>query len=43
MQRIGQEIYSQAGATATPGAGSGPANTQPDNGSDTIEGEYREV
>ncbi len=43
MQRIGQEIYSQAGATATPGAGSSNSNTQSDNGSDTIEGEYREV
>ena len=43
MQRIGQEIYSQADANATPGAGSGTANTPPDSGSDTIEGEYREV
>ncbi|HEY5005895.1 MAG TPA: Hsp70 family protein [Ktedonobacteraceae bacterium] len=47
MQRIGQEIYSTAGATAGPGTGtssggqsSGP--TQGNTGS-TVEGEYREV
>jgi molecular chaperone DnaK (HSP70) len=47
MQRIGQEIYSTAGATAGPGAGTssggqsnGPTQGNTDN---TVEGEYREV
>jgi molecular chaperone DnaK len=43
MQRIGQEIYSQAGAGST---GAGPASgSGPSEGGDsgTIEGEYREV
>lgn len=47
MQRIGQEIYSTAGATAGPGTGtssggqsSGPTQGNTDN---TVEGEYREV
>jgi molecular chaperone DnaK len=50
MQRIGQEIYSQAGAGAGPGAGYGAgggteAGTPPPprNESETVEGEYREV
>ncbi len=46
MQRIGQEVYSQAGATAGPGAGAAPGagpNRPPDQDSGTIEGEYREV
>jgi molecular chaperone DnaK len=45
MQRVGQEIYSQAGATANPGSGPTSPNTPPDNGSgsDTIDGEFREV
>ncbi|MBO0790741.1 MAG: Hsp70 family protein, partial [Ktedonobacteraceae bacterium] len=39
MQRIGQEVYGQAGA-----AGAGRTDGQaPDQGSDTVEGEYREV
>ncbi len=39
MQRIGQDIYSSAGATAGP---QGPT-TGYDNDSGTVEGEYREV
>jgi len=40
MQRIGQDIYSQAGATAGAGAGQGATS---DNDSGAVEGEYREV
>jgi molecular chaperone DnaK len=41
MQRIGQEVYSQAGATAGSG---GPSQGQgPSNNDGTIEGDYREV
>jgi molecular chaperone DnaK len=41
MQHIGQDVYSQAGATAGPETGSqGPT---PGSDSGTIEGEYREV
>ena len=40
MQRIGQDIYSQAGAgTGQPGEGQGSGNNEPG----TVEGEYREV
>jgi molecular chaperone DnaK len=41
MQRIGQDVYSQAGAAA----GAGPDTQGPTAGSDsgTVEGEYREV
>ena len=40
MQRIGQDIYSQAGAGAgQPGEGQGSDNNEPG----TVEGEYREV
>ncbi|HZO75205.1 MAG TPA: molecular chaperone DnaK [Ktedonobacteraceae bacterium] len=51
MQRIGQEVYSQAGATAGPG-GPGPnmpprpgeaPGREPGSDSGTIEGEYREI
>jgi molecular chaperone DnaK len=44
MQRIGQEIYSQAGAGAGAGAG-GSSGSAPSDGGDSgpIEGEYREV
>jgi molecular chaperone DnaK len=51
MQRVGQEIYSQAGATAGPGtpggssgygAGYGTQGTPPDEPG-TVEGEFREV
>lgn len=51
MQRIGQEVYSQAGATAGPG-GPGPnmpprpgeaPGKEPGSDSGTIEGEYREI
>jgi len=51
MQRVGQEIYSQAGATAGPGAPGGPSGygagygtpgTPPDEPG-TVEGEFREV
>ncbi len=51
MQRVGQEIYSQAGATAGPGtpggaagygAGYGTPGTPPDEPG-TVEGEFREV
>src|SRR5205823_4484983 len=47
MQRVGQEIYSQAGAAAgsdgysNPGAGT--TGSEQDNDSGTIEGEYRAV
>ncbi|MBA2288729.1 MAG: molecular chaperone DnaK [Ktedonobacteraceae bacterium] len=41
VQRVGQEIYSQAGATAGPAAGSQGPTSGPDSG--TIEGEYREM
>jgi molecular chaperone DnaK len=41
MQRIGQDVYSQNGATA--GTGAGPQGSTPDSDSGTIEGEYREV
>ncbi|HLX57212.1 MAG TPA: molecular chaperone DnaK [Ktedonobacteraceae bacterium] len=39
MQRVGQDIYSQAGA----GTGAGSQGPMPDNDSGTIEGEYREI
>jgi molecular chaperone DnaK len=51
MQRVGQEIYSQAGATAGPGTPGGPSGygagygtpgTPPDEPG-TVEGEFREV
>ena len=46
MQRIGQEVYSQAGATASDGAGgssgAGAATSARDE-SDAVEGEYHEV
>ena len=38
MQRIGQEVYSHAGAGAYPGG-----EHQGDDGSGTVEGEFREV
>jgi molecular chaperone DnaK len=41
MQRIGQEIYSQNGATASAGAGAN--NRAPEGEAGTIEGEFREV
>jgi molecular chaperone DnaK len=41
MQRIGQEVYSQNGATA--GAGSSPNNHASEGEAGTIEGEFREV
>jgi len=41
MQRIGQEIYGQAGAGAGAGATGGASSGRDDSG--TIEGEYREV
>jgi molecular chaperone DnaK len=51
MQRIGQEVYSQAGAGAGtgPGAGYGPGGGEgagtppPPRDEETVEGEYREV
>ncbi|WP_376793692.1 molecular chaperone DnaK [Thermogemmatispora sp.] len=46
LSRIGQEIYSQAGAGAGSGAGSGSSSgSNPSDGGDSgpIEGEYREV
>ncbi len=51
MQRIGQEVYSQAGAGAGtgPGAGYGPGRGEgagtppPPRDEETVEGEYREV
>jgi molecular chaperone DnaK len=41
MQRIGSDVYSQAGAGAGTGPGSQGANSDSDTG--TVEGEYREV
>src|SRR5205823_286994 len=43
MQRIGQEIYSQSGATAGPGGPTDEAGPSQGPDSGTIEGEYREV
>jgi molecular chaperone DnaK len=50
MQRVGQEIYSQAGASAGPGGPTGygpgygpPGGTTPPNEPGTVEGEFREV
>ncbi|WP_052888654.1 molecular chaperone DnaK [Thermogemmatispora carboxidivorans] len=44
LSRIGQEIYSQAGAGAAPSGGS-PSSSNPSEGGDAgpIEGEYREI
>jgi molecular chaperone DnaK len=41
MQRIGTDIYSQAGAGA--GANQGPQGPNPGDDNGTVEGEYREV
>jgi len=41
MQRIGQEVYSQAGAPA--GGGGGTSEAPPRGEPGTVEGEYREV
>jgi molecular chaperone DnaK len=41
MQRIGQEVYSQNGATAGTGSGTGSHASEGEAG--TIEGEFREV
>jgi len=45
IQRIGQEVYSQAGATAGEGTGGGEGAgaSSAREESDTVEGEYREV
>jgi molecular chaperone DnaK len=45
MQRIGQEVYSQAGATTGGGASTsgGPSGAPPRNEPGTVEGEFREV
>lgn len=44
MQRIGEQVYSQAGATAGPEAGPGGAPGQaPGNEPNTVEGDFREV
>lgn len=45
MQRIGQEVYSQAGAATGGGASAsaGPSGAPPRNEPGTVEGEYREV
>jgi molecular chaperone DnaK len=49
MQRIGQEVYSQAGAGTGPGAGYEPGGSAgaepppPPTDADTVEGEYREL
>jgi molecular chaperone DnaK len=39
MQRIGEEVYRQSGATAGTGPSSNPSSSE----SDTVEGEFREV
>ncbi len=41
MQRIGSDIYSQAGAGN--GTGPGPQESNPGDDTGTVEGEYREV
>jgi len=47
MQRVGQEVYSQAGAASGPSGYSNPStgatSSEQDNDPGTIEGEYREV
>jgi molecular chaperone DnaK len=43
MQRIGQEIYSQAGAPAGTGPAAGSPSSGPETDSGTVEGEYREI
>jgi molecular chaperone DnaK len=45
MQRIGQEVYSQAGAATGGGASAsgGPSGAPPRNEPGTVEGEFREV
>jgi hypothetical protein len=43
MQRIGQEIYSQAGATAGTNPGAGTPGSGPETDTGTVEGEYREI
>jgi molecular chaperone DnaK len=43
MQRVGQEIYSQAGSAASAGSAAGPQGPASGSDSDTVEGEYREV
>ncbi|HZU02524.1 MAG TPA: Hsp70 family protein, partial [Ktedonobacteraceae bacterium] len=43
MQRIGQEVYGQAGAAASNGRSSSDSNVGSGNDSGFVEGEYREV
>jgi len=43
MQRIGQEIYSQAGAANGTGPGAGTPGSGPETDTGTVEGEYREI
>jgi len=47
IQRVGQEVYSQAGAGSSSGApsgtGSGTAGVPPSQESGSVEGEYREI
>jgi molecular chaperone DnaK len=47
MQRVGQEVYNQAGATSGPNGysnpGAGATGTEQGNDGGTVEGEYREV
>jgi molecular chaperone DnaK len=43
MQRIGQDIYSQAGTAGGPTGPQGPQGPTPGGDSGTVEGEYREV
>jgi len=46
LQKVGQQVYSQAAAAGAPGApGGGPAEggEPPPGGGDTVEGEFREV
>jgi molecular chaperone DnaK len=43
MQRVGQDIYSQAGAASSNGAGPQGPDYSTGNDSGTVEGEYREV
>jgi molecular chaperone DnaK len=43
LQRVGQEAYSQAGATPGDGTSGGPSGAASGGESGTVEGEYREV
>jgi molecular chaperone DnaK len=43
LGKIGQHVYSQAGAAPGAGPAQGPSEPPPKGGGDTVEGEFREV